>query len=32
VSDMGEFISDWNWGMLNDLSEIVLVWQSERRI
>lgn len=30
MSDLGEFISDWSCGILNDLSELVLVWQGER--
>ena len=32
VSDLGEFIWDWICGILNDLSELVLVWRSERWI
>jgi len=32
VSDKGEVIGDWICGILNDLSELVLVWRSERRI
>lgn len=32
MSDMGEFICDWSCRLLNDLSGLVLVWRSERRV